>query len=731
VLKTFEIKLDIEKELYNPSNILFSVSRNDLESIELQFEITQDNAAMDLTGTTIEMGIKKPSGLVVYQAAEITDAVAGKAAARLSIQAYVEYGVHTAEVYVRNASQMAITSPFYFMSREAIMETEEIESVNDWSALQQALFSMDKKPILIDGVPTTIPEYVGQMAFDITGKRAFIANDVTETGWQLLAAGEGGGGGIVYWADIIGKPSAFTPEIHTHDFVDITGKPAAYPPENHMHNIAAIEGLDAALAGKADDADLVPFITEAEADLKYSFKGEGGGGGGGAWGEITGTLANQTDLQTALNGKADDADLAAKADAVHTHNFADIANKPATYPAEAHNHAIADVTGLDAALAGKADDADLAAKANAADVYTKAQTYNKTEIDQMTMGEGGGSPVIVEDNLSSTSTTNALSANQGRILDTTKADAAHTHDFADITGKPATYPAEAHNHAIADVTGLDAALAGKADDADLAGKADAVHSHTFADITAKPATYPPDVHSHAFADITGKPATYPPDVHTHAFADITGKPATYPAEAHEHTAANITDFGTAVAANIPAEYLTTTEGDARYLDAADIAGKQDKATTTTGIPTTAPAYFGQIAIDTGNKNTYIAEGTAAADWKKLVDSYDLSLKSDTGHSHTAANISDFGTAVAAAIPAEYLTATEGDAAYQAKGAAPAAHTHTEADLTFGAKNAKTYVDDADNYILNTKMAGLTLWKGTQAAYDGLTPDPNTLYFIVG
>lgn len=32
--------------------------------------------------------------------------------------------------------------------------------------------------------------------------------------------------------------------------------------------------------------------------------GSGGGGGGGVWGTITGTLANQSDLQTALNGRA-------------------------------------------------------------------------------------------------------------------------------------------------------------------------------------------------------------------------------------------------------------------------------------------------------------------------------------------------------------------------------------------------------------------------------------------
>ena len=31
----------------------------------------------------------------------------------------------------------------------------------------------------------------------------------------------------------------------------------------------------------------------------------GGGGGGAAWGSITGTLSSQTDLDTALTGKAD------------------------------------------------------------------------------------------------------------------------------------------------------------------------------------------------------------------------------------------------------------------------------------------------------------------------------------------------------------------------------------------------------------------------------------------
>jgi Phage tail repeat like/BppU N-terminal domain len=827
LLKTYEVNLDIEKELYSPSNLLFSVSRNDFESVEIQFTIHQDDARMDLTGTIVELGIKKPSGLVVYQGCEITSAEEGKASTRLSIQAYVEYGIHTAEIYVRNAEQMAVTTPFYFMSREAIMETEEIDSVNDWSALQQALFAYDKKPILVDGIPTEIPEYVGQMAFDIVGKRAFIANDLTTISWQLLAAGEGGGG-IVSWADILGKPAIFPVEPHIHEILDVTGLQAALdgkadsgelgaPAEHtheildvtglqaaldakaddldlagkanalHTHTVAEVTGLQAVLDGKADDTDLAPFITESEADIKYSFKGEGGGGGAGIWGDITGTLANQTDLQNALNAKADDADLAGKADAIHTHDFAsitakpatyppdvhthafvDITGKPATYPAEAHVHTVAEVTGLQAVLDGKADDGDLAAKANVADVYTKTENYNKTEtytkteVDAIASGITQGGGTIVQDNLTSVSTTAALSANQGRILNETKSDVTHNHDetyaginhthvvanitdlqpaldgkadLGDLAGKADTIHTHAigdvtglqgaldgkaddadlagkadviHTHTIANVTGLQTALDGKADDADLAGKADTVHTHAFADITGKPTTYPSEAHTHLWVDITDKPATFTPSAHVHVVGDVTGLQAALDGKAddadlagkadtvHTHTATNITDFGTAVAGAIPAEYLTTTEGDARYMPTgaaptahvhpiADVTGlqtaldgkaddaeittlqanidnKQDEPIQTTAAPVSTPTHIGQMAIDTTNKRTYVAEGATAGDWRRMA-----------------------GT---------------------------------------------NYADAGDNAIM-ALLGGLSFWKGTQAEYDLETKDPNKLYFIVG
>src|SRR5687768_1686828 len=66
---------------------------------------------------------------------------------------------------------------------------------------------------------------------------------------------------------------------------------------------------------------------------------EAGGGGGASWGGITGTLADQTDLQTVLDGKQasgsyassahdHDADYAALG---HAHSYNDLTDKPTLF----------------------------------------------------------------------------------------------------------------------------------------------------------------------------------------------------------------------------------------------------------------------------------------------------------------------------------------------------------------------------------------------------------------
>lgn len=540
----------------NQANPIIQIKESDLNSVRFDFRVLDDGTKVDLTGTTVSLAVQKPSGLTVVQDCTIIDATNGICELILTNQAYLEIGNHTAELILTKADVTSVTRTFEFSTLNAILDDETLQSANDWQALHQIMLNADLRPILGDGTPNGIvtPEYQGQTYLDRIGMTMFYASTLVNDGWLPFGGGGGGGTGTVYWNDVLLKPSTFAPSAHQHVWADITDKPTQFAPTAHSHDWA------------------------------------------------TG-----------------------------------ITNKPLAFTPEAHSHAITDITNLQATLDGKADDTDIAGKANVGDSYLKTETYsktevyNKTEVDQMTF-DGGGSSVLVEDNLTSTSTTNALSANQGRILNTTKSDVGH-------------------GHAIADVTDLQLALDGKADDADLAGKSDVGHVHTIANITNLQTT------------LDGKADD----------ADLAGKSDV----GHVHTIANVTN-------------LQTT------LD-----GKQPKPTSVTAIPTTTPTHLGQIAVDGTNKNTYIAEGTASGDWKKLVDSYDLSLKSDVGHTHTKANISDF------------------------------AHTHTEADLTISTKNAKTYVDDADNYILNTVLGGKKIWTGTQTTYNGLTKDANTLYFITG
>ena len=155
--------------------------------------------------------------------------------------------------------------------------------------------------------------------------------------------------------------------------------------------------LQDALDLKANTADLGDMATVDDAPsngLEYVRKNgdwavsSGGGGGGDAtWGSITGTLSNQTDLQSALNAKqntltfdttptaastnpvtsggiktaldakANSADLGDLASQDQVAWSTDISGIPSTFPPETHNHddRYYTETEVDTALAGKQD----------------------------------------------------------------------------------------------------------------------------------------------------------------------------------------------------------------------------------------------------------------------------------------------------------------------------------------------------------------------------------------
>lgn len=79
---------------------------------------------------------------------------------------------------------------------------------------------------------------------------------------------------------------------------------------NHLGIPAFKRGGGAGYLRELSDVDLTDIadgyvLAWNSTTGKFSFVAQGGSGGGAAWGDITGTLSNQTDLQAALDAKAD------------------------------------------------------------------------------------------------------------------------------------------------------------------------------------------------------------------------------------------------------------------------------------------------------------------------------------------------------------------------------------------------------------------------------------------
>lgn len=189
-----------------------------------------------------------------------------------------------------------------------------------------------------------------------------------------------------------------------------------------------------------------------------------------------------------------------------------------------------------------------------------------------------------------------------------------TPAWTDVTGKPSTFPPAGHSHQTSDVTGLDTALSNKASESELsaglASKSDITHTHDFAAITGKPATYPhdpidwddvqnkPDLSgggSIAWNAVTSKPSTFPPSAHVHTESDVTGLATSLAGKSdtgHTHTESDISGL-TADLAGKAATVHTHAQTDITGLSSA-LSAKADSSSVTTSLASKADLVGGVI-----------------------------------------------------------------------------------------------------------------------------------------
>ena len=337
---------------------------------------------------------------------------------------------------------------------------------------------------------------------------------------------------------------------------------------------------------------------------------------------------------------------------------------------------------------------------------------------------------------------------------------AHTHDWGTgITNKPDTYPPSTHSHAITDVTGLETALGTKLesippeyltqDEGDLryeqkgagggAAKTGATDptgvvpdcvGQIYIDTVAKEAYIANSVTgdwqsismdeigggggSVDWTAITSKPETFPPSTHSHGITDVTGLDTALLGKSntgHSHSMTDVTGLGTALDAKSDTTHVHTY---------AQITEKP------TSFPPSAHGHtWGEIT----QKPTEFTPAT---------HSHTKAQITDFSHNHAITEITDLSNTLDAKQPKPISVTAAPVTTPTHSGQVAVDATNKRVYIAEGTTAADwerlaetDYVDTADTYIKETILNNLKFWKGTQAEYDVLTPDANTVYFITG
>lgn len=317
-------------------------------------------------------------------------------------------------------------------------------------------------------------------------------------GWALIE------GKKPEWAELVGKPATYPPDVHTHLWAHITDKPALYPPSAHGHTWGEISGKPAQYQPSAHTHD---------------------------WAEVTGRPSTYTPT-------------------AHTHPWAEVTGKPSSFVPAAHMHPVTELSTTNAADIGKFLRGDgswqPAPIPSWSEVTGKPSTFTPAvhthELSELVIA---GTP----DNTTFLRGDGTWAGVSG---------AGGTANWPDILNKPTEFPPAPHTHPISAIETSNSPTGDKVLSGSGAWVEQVVewpnvinpptfypaepHTHPWSEVTGKPSTFAPSTHSHAWDDITGKPSTFTPATHSHAWSAITSKPSTFTPAAHTHAAGDITNF---------------------------------------------------------------------------------------------------------------------------------------------------------------------------------------------
>lgn len=400
-------------------------------------------------------------------------------------------------------------------------------------------------------------------------------------------------------------------------------------------------------------------------------------GGGGAWGEITGTLSAQTDLQSALDAKAASSHTHTEADITDLGDYAtstELTTGLATKAATSHTHTASNVTDFDTEVS---NNTDVAANTAARHTHSNSAVLNATTASFTTADETKLDGIEASAEVNNISDANATDLTDGG------ASTLHYHtsdrDRANHTGA----------QAISTVTGLQTALDGKASSS---------HTHAHGDITDFDTELAGTSNTTAFTPT----ADYHPATKKYVDDEITGAGGYNDEAAQDAIGTILTDT-----AEIDLTYNDATPS----ITASIVAGSIDETKLDASV--NASLDLADSATQPGDLATVATTGA----YSDLSGTPTIPTVSDTAYDATSWNgNTDAPTKNAVRDKIESMASGSGDVV------GPASSTDNAIarfDSTSGklVQNSTVIISDT-NTVLGSGLSGLTL--ESQTGTDGTT-----------
>ena len=455
------------------------------------------------------------------------------------------------------------------------------------------------------------------------------------------------------------------PTLFSGNYNDLLNKPTVPSKTSELTNDSSFT-TSTQLATKADKIHTHNYNDLEDKPTLFS----------GAYKDLTEKPTIPTKISELINDSnfVDSTVLSTKANAVHTHNYDDLTNKPVLF-----SGTYADLTGkptIPTKTSELTNDSNFATVTLLDSKADKVHNHSYTELDDLpTLFSGDykdliGTPVIPSKTSELTNDSNFATTD----LVNTKANKTHSHSYLDLEDLPNLFSGNYNdllnkpkiptliselendnnyvNQAYVEQRITDVATSGEIDLSDyvttaqLNTKADKVHTHSYEDLTEKPTLF-----SGKYADLIGKPTiptktsditndsnfvttsqlnTKADTIHTHSYddltdkptlfsgkyADLTGKP-TIPTKVSELT--NDSSFATTV-------QLSTKANTVHTHDYADLKNK--------------PILFSGKYIDLLDKPTIPSKTSELTNDSNFVDTIALATKANLTHSHSYSDLED-------------------------------------------------------------------------------------------